>query len=125
MYQGRFKSFPVQVDSHFLTVCRYVEANARRARLVKRAEGWRWGSLWVRRSSGSPLRRLVKAWPVERPRNWLADVNRAMDDESLGSVRESVVRGVPQGDEAWRTRIAGRLGLDITLRPRGRPRKGA
>ena len=34
LYQGRYKSFPVQDDSHFLTLCRYVEANALRAGLV-------------------------------------------------------------------------------------------
>ena len=27
LYQGRFKSFPVQGDGHFSTVCRYVERN--------------------------------------------------------------------------------------------------
>lgn len=49
VYQGRFKSFPVQDDEHFHVVCRYVERNALRAGLVKRAEEWRWGSLyrWV------------------------------------------------------------------------------
>ena len=45
LYQGRFKSFPVQSDEHFYTVCRYVERNALRAGLVERAEQWRWGSL--------------------------------------------------------------------------------
>jgi putative transposase len=30
LYQGRFKSFVVQDDTHFLTVSRYVEANALR-----------------------------------------------------------------------------------------------
>jgi putative transposase len=48
LYQGRFKSFPVQSDEHFLTVCRYVERNPLRARLVRRAENWRWSSLWLR-----------------------------------------------------------------------------
>src|SRR5260221_11811046 len=43
LYQGRFKSFPAQDDRHLLTVLRYVEANALRARLVDRAEDWRWG----------------------------------------------------------------------------------
>ena len=38
LYQGRFKSFPVETDDHFLTVARYVERNALRARLVRRAE---------------------------------------------------------------------------------------
>jgi putative transposase len=45
LYQGRYKSFPVQEDEHFYDVCRYVERNAARAGLVKRAEAWRWGSL--------------------------------------------------------------------------------
>src|SRR5436305_82424 len=58
VYQGRFKSFPIQDDEHFLTVCRYVERNALRAHLVKRAENWRWGSLWhgTQHSTQSELR---------------------------------------------------------------------
>src|SRR5713101_6226580 len=40
VYQGRFKSFAVETDDHFLTVCRYVERNALRAGLVARAEDW-------------------------------------------------------------------------------------
>lgn len=40
IYQGRFKSFPVKTDEHFLTVARYVERNPLRARLVDRAEAW-------------------------------------------------------------------------------------
>ena len=123
LYQGRFKSFPVQQDGHFLTLCRYVEANARRAKLVKRAEAWRWSSLWVRRNRQSVLTRWLRPWPVDRPRNWLADVNRPFEEEALQGVRQSLTRGVPMGDTPWYTRIVRRLGLDITLRARGRPRK--
>ena len=125
LYQGRFKSFPVQDDGHFLTLCRYVEANALRAKLVKRAEAWPWCSLWVRRKGKSTLSRWLCPWPVERPRNWLAEVNRLMDEEALKSVRQSITRGLPLGNDAWKSRVAGRLGLDITLRPRGRPHKDA
>ena len=39
LYQGRFKSFPIQADDHLLTVLRYVERNALRANLVERADG--------------------------------------------------------------------------------------
>jgi hypothetical protein len=45
VYQGRFKSLPVQEDEHFYTVCRYVERNALRANLAPGAERWRGGSL--------------------------------------------------------------------------------
>src|SRR5438105_428057 len=40
IYQGRFKSFPVETDEHFYTVLRYVERNALRANLTRRAENW-------------------------------------------------------------------------------------
>jgi len=46
LYQGRFKSFPIQDDEHFFVACRYVKRNALRAGIVSRAEDWRWGSLW-------------------------------------------------------------------------------
>ena len=42
LYQGRFKSFPIEADNHFLSVCRYVERNALRSRPIERAEAWRW-----------------------------------------------------------------------------------
>lgn len=45
VYQGPYKSFPVQDDGHFLVVARYVERNPLRAGLVARAEDWRWSSL--------------------------------------------------------------------------------
>ncbi len=123
LYQGRFKSFPVQADEHFLTLCRYVEANARRAGLVNKAENWRWSSLWVRRNRQSVLARRMFPWPVERPRNWLAAVNRSLDEDEVRQVRQSLTRGVPLGQSRWNTRVAARHGLELTLRPRGRPRK--
>ena len=51
LYQGRFKSFPVEADEGFLSVCRYVERNALSAGLVKRAEDWRLGQLVARRTA--------------------------------------------------------------------------
>lgn len=123
LYQGRFKSFPVQADVHFLVVCRYVEGNARRAGLVKRAEDWRWGSLWARRTGQGDLSRRFGRWAVERPRNWVAQVNRPLDGAALQAVRQSTGHGVPFGADGWKAKTAARLGLGITLRPRGRPRK--
>ena len=37
VYEGQFKSLPIQEDGHFLTVCRYVERNPLRAKLVEHA----------------------------------------------------------------------------------------
>ena len=64
VYQGRYKSFPTQDDIHFLTVCRYVERNALTAKLVKRAEDYRWGSLWNWCGGDSLVE--ISPWPVRR-----------------------------------------------------------
>jgi putative transposase len=123
LYQGRFKSFPVQEDSHFLTVCRYVEANALRAKLVKRAEQWQWGGLWRRRQRQTDLP--LSPWPQDRPRNWLSLVNDAQDKRDLEAVRLCVKRGRPCGALDWVAAMAAQLGLEFTLRNPGRPRKTA
>jgi len=122
VYQGRFKSFPVQADEHFLTVARYVERNALRAGLVAREEEWQWSSLW-RRSQGNPA--FLSEWPMERPRQWVAQVNAPQNNVELESLRENANRGRPFGDTAWVVQVARHLGLESTLRPRGRPRIAA
>ena len=122
VYQGRFKSFPIQSDNHFLAVARYVERNARRAKLVRRAESWRWSSMW-RRCQGNPqLTTWFSKWPVERPRNWVQYVNAPENVDELEGLRCSVQRGRPFGNPAWVARTAKRLNLESTLRPRGRPK---
>jgi putative transposase len=123
VYQGRFKSFPIQDDAHFLVVCRYVERNALRAGLVKRAEEWRWGSLnrWLEKPERDP--HLLSPWPLARAPRWAQRVNQPLTAAELRAVRTSVNRGAPFGDEAWVQRIAQQLNLQSTLRPRGRPRK--
>ena len=121
VYQGRFKSFPIQDDDHFLTVCRYVERNACRAKLVARAEDWRWGSLWRWLQPTEPDPCLLSPWPIPRRSNWLERVNEPLTDQELAAIRRCAQRGSPHGDSAWITSTAQRLGLESTLRPRGRP----
>jgi putative transposase len=122
VYQGRFKSFPIQEDEHFLTVARYVERNALRARLVRRAENWRWSSLhrWIRGNAEDQS--LLSAWPLARRPSWVEHVNEPMTEGELSAIRRSVERGNPYGAESWSNRTVRRLGLETTLRPRGRPK---
>ena len=122
LYQGRFKSFPVQNDEHFLTVCRYVERNALRTNLVKRAEDWLWGSLWHRQQRDELARHGLSAWPVPCPRQWLQHVNQPQTDAEVSALRRSVNRGSPFGDADWTKRMVKRLQLEVTIRPRGRPK---
>jgi putative transposase len=121
VWQGRFKAFPIQQDEHLLTVMRYIERNPLRARLVRRAEYWRWSSLQWWKKNERP--KFLHEGPMERGNDWLQVVHEPSTDAELARLRQSVHRGTPFGNEPWVKRIAVRLGLESTLRPQGRPRK--
>ena len=123
LYQGRYKSFPVAADAYFYQVLRYVERNAQRAGLADRAEAWRWCSLWRRTQGTAEQRALLSPWPVAQPRNWRQLVNQPQHESEVTTLRKCVARGQPFGSQAWVRTTAAQLGLQATLRPRGRPRK--
>ncbi len=118
-----FKSLPVQTDEHLLTVCRYVERNALRAGLVDRAQDWRWSSLWRRTAGSDQDRQILSEWPVEVPPNRLAMVNRPQSRAEEEALQKAIRRNAPFGSPVWIQRTANRLGLQSSLRPRGRPRR--
>jgi putative transposase len=123
VYQGRFKSFPVEADEHFYQVQRYVERNALRANLVRDALSWQWSSLWVREQGTAEQQAWLSPWPAPARRDWLKRINEPETEAELEALRRSVRRGAPYGDPAWVKTTARRLGLESTLRARGRPRK--
>ena len=57
------------------------------------------------------------------PSNWVEEVNRPQTEGELAALRRSVERGRPFGGERWVRKTATLLGLETTLRPRGRPKK--
>lgn len=120
VWQGRFKAFPIQQDEHLLTVLRYVERNPLRAKLVRRAEDWPWSSLVPLCGSKAPS--FLRQGPCPRPDDWPNWVNEPQTEAELEAVRTSVERGAPYGSDRWQKATAARLGLQFTLRARGRPR---
>ena len=124
LYQGRYKCFPVETDDYFYQVVRYVERNAVRANLVERAEAWPWSSL-RRAERETPAFRILSTWPLPRPAKWAQFVNQPQTESELKTLRCCVQRGRPFGNSDWVVQTAKQLGLEWTLRPRGRPKKQA
>ena len=120
LYQGRYKSFPIEEDDHFHAACRYVERNALAAGLVARAERWRWGSLWNWRGGKSVVE--LSPWPLARSSGWVNRVNAVLSEAEQKQMQRSIHRGSPFGTAAWIESMARRLNLESTLRPRGRPK---
>ena len=118
LYQGRYKAFPVQTDEYFLWVCRYVERNPLRARLVDKAEDWRWGSAW--HLAGRRSEHLLDIWPTDRSGDYLHWLNQEEDEELLQKIRTSVNRAQPLGNQKWTDDIVEKFKLQSTIRNRGR-----
>jgi putative transposase len=123
IYQGRFKNFIVQRDESLTSLRGYVERLALSERLVRRAEKWRWSSLWARLNGPDELKDVLEPCPMPRPAAWTDRVNRPIEDLELARIQTSVMRGRPYGDDRWVAQTTARLGLEHTIRPQGRPRK--
>ena len=126
LYQGRFKSFPIQEDEHCITMTRYVERNALRAKLVTKAEDWPWGSAWLNEYGNEKQLQLLSPWPVPKPESYLEFLNTELphEEEIVEDIRFVTKRGRPFGDEYWTMQTAKKFGLESTMRTTGRPKKG-
>ena len=67
----------------------------------------------------------LAARAATRRRRWSAYVHQSPPDEETAAIRRSNETGLPFGEPPWVNRLAGRLNLDLTIRPRGRPKKQA
>jgi|SRR3989339_772596 len=123
LYQGTYKSNICKDDKHFLQLVRYVERNALRAKLVDRAEDWRWSSGWLRHNGTDEQKKILSEWPIVVP-NYADILNDPQDKEEIEEIRNSIRRGSPYGEGGWREKMITKYSLESTIKSRGRPRKG-
>ncbi|HET6247642.1 MAG TPA: transposase [Tepidisphaeraceae bacterium] len=121
VYQGRYKSFPTENDAHFTTVARYIERNAVRAGIARRAEQWRWSSLGQKATLETPLIPLA-AWPVRRRKDWTDWVNQPQTAAEEAALRHCLSHNRPFGSEQWTVKMESVLNLG-PFRKSGRPKK--
>ncbi len=130
VWQGRFKSPVIQDDEHLLAVLRYIEANPVRAEIVEHAGNYRWSSFAAHASgeanellSVCQLFEELSSYPAVRQRRWDAYVHQTSDRDELAAIRRSVERSLPFGSDRWVKSLSKKMNLDLTIRPRGRPKK--
>jgi putative transposase len=114
IWQGRFKSLPVQRDAHLITVLRYVLQNPVRSGLSSDAEGWAWSSL--------KRPQLIDPSPLAEGRSWTEQLSETIRADQLAVVRECLNRQRTYGKTDWQAEIAAKFALVSTLLSRGRPR---
>ena len=119
LYQGRFKSFRSSQTSICGRCCgTWSETRCGRTWSKRPRRGD--GRFFWHRVHGNPAG-LLDRGPAALPGRWPA--SRPQSEAELEALRRSVVRGSPFGEASWQDRTAKRLGLQSTLRGRGRPCK--
>jgi len=98
--------------------------NAQRAGLVKRAEEWRWSSVYARQYGNESQKGLLSAWSVPEPGDYLEWVNRSQPKEEVEKIRHAVKRSRRYGSEGWVSKAVAEFGLENTVRNPWRPGKG-
>jgi putative transposase len=124
LYQGRYKSFLVEQDQHLQTVIRYVERNAKKANLVKKAEDWQWSSVWRREKGSVEQKKVLSTWPTTISNDYLKELNRPLTVPEEEALERSEDKSIPYGREGWVSKVVKKYGIERVLRGVGRPKKG-
>ena len=118
LWQGRFGAVAMD-EAHLAAAVRYVSLNPVRARLVARAEDWRWSSVSAHLAGEDDA--LVRVAPVLERYGRFADfLGEAQDDAAAWRrLRMSETSGRPLGSEAWLEELEARTGRILKPRKRG------
>ena len=130
LWEGRYKSSPIQSNRYLLACCRYVELNPVRAKMVEFPWEYRWSSCAVK------VGKQKQSWLDQDPfylslgeteesreigyKDWLL---KSIPDEELMLIRDAAQRGQLTGDKNFIDEVVEKSGLRIMFRGPGRPRK--
>nr|WP_320051163.1 transposase [uncultured Desulfuromonas sp.] len=130
LWEGRFKSSPIDSDSYLLSCCRYVEMNPVAAGICAHPAEYPWSSC------RSKLERKYFSWldfdPIyldlgknetERSEHYHEFLEASPSTQEQETIRLAVQRGQLTGGERFVDEIEQKLNRRIELRGQGRPRK--
>lgn len=130
LWEGRYKSSPIEANEYLLTCCRYVELNPVRAGMVDDPAKYRWSSCPAKVDCSQ------KTWldldsfylslgtsAVERAEYYAAWLRASIPDSELKLIRDATQQGRLTAGEKFVREIADKIGHRLDLRKPGRPRK--
>jgi putative transposase len=125
LWQGRFFSSALD-EAYLWAAIRYVERNPVRARMVRRAENYRWSSAAAH--CGLRADSVLTKDPewfkqFKSVGDWAKWLGEGERPEQLEVLRRHVERGLPCGAERFIRKLERQAKQLLRLRPRGRPKK--
>jgi putative transposase len=129
LWEGRFKSSPIDSEYYCLACYRYIEMNPVRAGMVRSPGEYRWSS--YRENVGQRALSIVNPHPcylalgesqAARQRNYGDIFLERVPKPTVTEFRRGAVKGLPVGGDAFKSRIESEIGVSLGLRKVGRPR---
>lgn len=129
LWEGRYKSSPIDMDEYLLACCRYVELNPVRARIVDEPGKYRWSS--YKYKVGTEPRDWLDEDPsylglgstaeerTERYKEWLEE---SIPKGEWEIIRQAVRRGQLTGHNRFIEEVAKKIGRRVEFRKQGRPK---
>ena len=121
LWQNRFFSTPLD-DGHLWTALAYVERNAVRAGLARKAWEYPWSSAAVHcgQVAAPPWLETALFERLLRGREWREALAAPQDEQTLSLVRQHTLTGRPLGSDSFVSKIETALGRRIRPLPIGR-----
>jgi putative transposase len=132
LWEGRYKSSPIETDAYLLACCRDVELNPVRARMTDTPAAYPWSSYrwhagecaesdWL---DVDPCDAALGSTAEARAVAYRALVRSAIPEGEWRLIRECLQRGQLTGSERFTDQVEDIVHRRIEHRGRGRPRKG-
>ena len=128
LWEGRYKSSLVQVETYLLACYRYIELNPVRAGMVNDPGQYRWSS-YRANGLGQPDARLTPhllylaqgRGADERVQAYRALFRPHLDAEAAVDIRQALQLGMPVGQDRFAELVCARAGVRFNSGKRGRP----
>ncbi len=130
LWEGRYKSSPINAGEYLLACCRYVELNPLRAGMVDDPGNYAWSSCPVKVGLKKqpwldldPFYLSLGNSPAERAEYYAQWLQGTIPEYEIKLIREATQRGKLTANSRFIHEISQKLGRRLELRGPGRPKK--
>lgn len=130
LWEGRYKSSPIETNAYLLSCLRYVERNPVKAVMVKSVSDYEWSSYsqhagltenkWI---DDDPVYLSLASEKAEREQRYVNYVNDVGSEHENQLIQRALQRNQLTGSAQFIDEVESRLGVRIEQRGQGRPRK--
>jgi Transposase and inactivated derivatives len=130
LWEGRYKSSPVETATYLLECSRYIELNPVRASMVLSPKDYRWSSYGCKTGLGAdarldfdPCYLAIGETEALRQQRYREFVSQGVRPSEQTLIQEALQRGQLTGTQRFVEEIEAKLGVRVEPRGRGRPPK--